>query len=208
MHLAAAGLRFDVLPAILRFKGNSRGNINRVVPAILFESTRESRPTREDSVVELYDLLRPQLLLYLGTLGLSVGEAEDVIHDCFLRLFDHLTKVSDDKNLRGWIFRVAHNLAMDFFRAGKRVQSAEGDDDDLIERVLDTSFDPEELAIQREEIRRVADALKKLTVMQRSAVLLRAEGLRYREIAVMLDISIKRVSELIHRALTVLAREI
>jgi RNA polymerase sigma-70 factor (ECF subfamily) len=77
-----------------------------------------------------------------------------------------------------------------------------------VDRVIDISFDPEELAIQSEEIRRVAGTLKKLTIMQRSAVQLRAEGLRYREIAAILDISIKRVSELIHRALTVLAREL
>jgi RNA polymerase sigma-70 factor (ECF subfamily) len=158
--------------------------------------------------MELYDLLRPQLLLYLSTLGLSVGEAEDVIHDCFVRLFEHLTEANDDKNLRGWIFRVAHNLAMDFFRTERRVQNLDVDGEDLVERVIDTSFGPEEQAIQGEEIRRVANALKRLTVKQRSAVLLRAEGLCYREIAAMHDVSIKRISELVHRALTVLAREL
>lgn len=208
MYLAATTLRFDMLPAIMRFTGDSYRNVNRLAPVVLFDSTCESRPTREDYVMELYDLLRPQLLFYLSTLGLSVGESEDVLHDCFIRLFDHLTKVNNDKNLRGWIFRVAHNLAMDFFRNERRVQNPDVDDDDLVERVIDTSFGPEEQAIQREEIRRVAAALKKLTVKQRSAVLLRAEGLCYREIAAMLDVSIKRVSELIHRALTVLAREI
>lgn len=208
MYLAAAMFRFDVLPSIVWFKGESRGNANRFMPTILLESTHESPPTREEHVMELYDLLRPQLLLYLGTIGLSIGESEDVLHDCFVRLFDHLNKVKDDKNLRGWIFRVAHNLAMDFFRNEKRVKNPDANDDDLVERVIDTSFGPEEQAIHREEIRRVATALKKLTVQQRSAVLLRAEGLCYREIAAMLDISIKRVSELVHRAFTVLAREI
>ena len=208
MHLAAAALRYDVLPTAVRFKGDNRENVNCLAPVSLFESTYESRPTREGYVMELYDLLRPQLLLYLSTIGLSVGDAEDVIQDCFVRLFDHLAEVNDDKNLRGWIFRVTRNLAMDFFRDKKRVYYPGADDDDLVERVIDISFGPEEQAIQSEEIRRVAATLKNLTIMQRSAVLLRAEGLRYREIAAILDISIKRVSELIHRALTVLAREL
>jgi RNA polymerase sigma-70 factor (ECF subfamily) len=203
MHLAAAVLRFDALSVVQRLEGD-----RRLTPASLFESTYESRPTREDDVMELYDLLRPQLLHYLSTIGLSVGEAEDVIHDSFIRLFDHLVEVKNDNNLRGWIFRVTHNLAMDFFRDRKRVYDPGADDEELVDRVIDISFDPEELAIQSEEIRRVADTLKKLTIMQRSAVQLRAEGLRYREIAAILDISIKRVSELIHRALTVLAREL
>lgn len=203
MHLAAAVLRFDALSVVQRLEGD-----RRLTPASLFESTYESRPTREDDVMELYDLLRPQLLHYLSTIGLSVGEAEDVIHDSFIRLFDHLVEVKNDNNLRGWIFRVTHNLAMDFFRDRKRVYDPGADDEELVDRVIDISFGPEELAIQSEEIRRVADTLKKLTIMQRSAVQLRAEGLRYREIAAILDISIKRVSELIHRALTVLAREL
>jgi RNA polymerase sigma-70 factor (ECF subfamily) len=203
MHLAAAALRFDALSSVQRLEGD-----RRLTSASLFESTYESRPTREDDVMELYDLLRPQLLHYLSTIGLSVGEAEDVIQDCFVRLFDHLSEVKNDKNLRGWIFRVTHNLAMDFFRDRKRVYDSGADDEELVDRVIDISSGPEELAIQSEEIRRVAATLKKLTIMQRSAVLLRAEGLRYREIAAILDISIKRVSELIHRALTVLAREL
>ena len=203
MHLVAAALRFDALSAVQRLEGD-----RRLTSASLFESTYESRPTREDDVMELYDLLRPQLLHYLSTIGLSVGEAEDVIQDCFVRLFDHLSEVKNDKNLRGWIFRVTHNLAMDFFRDQKRTYNPVADDEELVDRVIDISFDPEELAIQSEEIRRVAGTLKKLTIMQRSAVQLRAEGLRYREIAAILDISIKRVSELIHRALTVLAREL
>jgi len=203
MHLAAAALRFDALSAVQRLEGD-----RRLTSASLFESTYESRPTREDDVMELYDLLRPQLLHYLSTIGLSVGEAEDVIQDCFVRLFDHLSEVKNDKNLRGWIFRVTHNLAMDFFRDQKRTYNPVADDEELVDRVIDISSGPEELAIQSEEIRRVAATLKKLTIMQRSAVLLRAEGLRYREIAAILDISIKRVSELIHRALTVLAREL
>jgi len=207
MHLAAA-LRFGLLPFVMRFKDDSRDHVNRVASVSLFASTYESRPTREDYVMELYDLLRPQLLLYLSTLGLSVGAAEDVIHDCFVRLFDHLAEVKDDKNLRGWIFRVAHNLAMDFFRSERRVQNPDVDGEELVERVIDTSFGPEEQAIQSEEIRRVATALKKLTVKQRSAVLLRAEGLCYREIAAMQEVSIKRISELVHRALAVLAREL
>jgi RNA polymerase sigma-70 factor (ECF subfamily) len=207
MHFAAV-LRLGMLPFVMWSRKDNRDDIDRLVSVSLFASTYESLPTREDYVMELYDLLRPQLLLYLGALGLSVGEAEDVIHDSFIRLFDHMTEVDRDKNLRGWIFRVAHNLAMDFFRGERRVQNPDVDDCDLVERVIDTSLDPEEQAIQSEELRRVAAALKKLTVKQRSAVLLRAEGLRYREIAAMHNVSIKRVSELIHRALAVLAGEL
>jgi RNA polymerase sigma factor (sigma-70 family) len=64
---------------------------------------------------------------------------------------------------------------------------------------------PEEHAIQNEEVQRVQSALERLTQQQRAAVMLRAEDLRYREIASVLGVSTKRVSELIQRALVRLA---
>jgi RNA polymerase sigma-70 factor (ECF subfamily) len=146
--------------------------------------------------------------MYLAGLGLNLNESEDVIHDAFVRLFDHLSAKSDDPNLRGWLFRVAHNLTMDLFREAKRTQQPSLDGVNLLEFVIDSSFGPEENAIKNEEIRKVASALERLTPQQRSAVLLRAEDLRYREIADILGVSIKRVSELVQRALTLLAGNI
>jgi len=188
-----------------RFAADGPTLDGRALPMSLFGTTSQPRPTREDQVMDLYDLLRPALLTYLGGLGLAVGEAEDVIHDCFVRLFDHLAAKNDDPNLRGWLFRVAHNLAMDTFREGRRVQRPDADGADLLDSMIDSSFSPEEHAINNEEIRRVTAALGRLTQQQRSAVLLRAEDLRYREIAAVLGVSTKRVSELVHRALALLA---
>lgn len=167
----------------------------------------EAGPSREDQVLELYDQLRPSLLTYLAALGLAPEQAEDVIHDCFLKLYDQLAQSHRRQNLRGWLFRVAHNLAMDLFRAGSRIQQQDADAPDPLEMILDASCSPEEHVIRKESIRRMRIALGRLTQQQRSAVLLRAEELRYREIAAVLGVSTKRVSELVQRALTRLAGE-
>jgi RNA polymerase sigma-70 factor (ECF subfamily) len=171
----------------------------------LFAGTAHPQPTRESQIMDLYDQLHPSLITYLAGLGLNLNESEDVIHDCFIRLFDHLATKTDDNNLRGWLFRVAHNRAMDLFREARRIQQPDPDGVDLLELLIDSSFTPEEHAIRSEELRRVTAALARLTPQQRSAVLLRAEDLRYREIAAVLGVSIKRVSELVQRALAVLA---
>jgi RNA polymerase sigma-70 factor, ECF subfamily len=178
------------------------------VPARLFAGIDHPPPSREDRVIDLYDQLRPALLTYLGGLGLAAHEAEDIIHDCFVRLFDHLAMKEDDRNLRGWLFRVAHNLAMDLFREGQRIQHSDADGADYLESTMDPSSSPEEHAIQNDEIRRVRSALSRLTQQQRAAILLRAEELRYREIASVLGISTKRVSELVQRALVLLAGDL
>jgi RNA polymerase sigma-70 factor, ECF subfamily len=170
----------------------------------LFTTADSPEQSPEGRILDLYDQLRPSLLTYLAGLGLAFHEAEDVIHDCFVRLFDHLAQKDNDRNLRGWIFRVAHNRAMDLFREGRKIQYPDDETVNLIEIAVDFS-NPEEHAIQNEEIRRVRFALGRLTQQQRAAVLLRAEDLRYREIASVLGISTKRVSELIQRALVRLA---
>ena len=167
----------------------------------LFAESGQPRQTLESQVMDLYDQLCPSLFSYLAGLGLTVNEAEDVIHDSFIRLFDHLATKKSDPNLRGWLFRVAHNLAMDIFREARRIEQPAPDGVNLQDFMIDPSFSPEERAIKNEEIHRVMSALGRLPPQQRSAVLLRSENLRYREIAAMLGISTKRVSELIQRAL-------
>jgi len=152
----------------------------------------------------LYDQTRPALLIYLASLGLTLPEAEDAIHDAFIRLYEHLQTKETNANLRGWLFRVCHNRAMDLFREARRIEP-DTEEATVFDLLIDTSLTPEDQAIRAQDIQRVTAALGKLTSQQRAAVLLRAEELRYREIAEVLGVSIKRVSELVHRALAVLA---
>jgi len=195
-------IRYVCFPfASVRFAMDGPEFSGCTVPMSIYAEPGQPRQTRESQVMDLYDGLRPSLFSYLAGLGLAANEAEDVIHDSFIKLFDHLAAKESDPNLRGWIFRVAHNLAMDIFREARRIVQPNVDGVNLQDFMIDPSFTPEEHAIVNEEIRRVMSALGRLTPQQRSAVLLRSENLRYREIAAMLGISTKRVCELIQRAL-------
>src|SRR6516162_11778359 len=62
-------------------------------------------------VTSLYRELREPLLRYLVCLGLSRDEAQDVVQDTFLSLHRHLASGGSQENIRGWVFRVAHNQA-------------------------------------------------------------------------------------------------
>ncbi len=139
-----------------------------------------------------------------------MDESEGHHQECFLRLVRHLANKRDEENLRGWLFRVAHNLTMDMFRAGKRYVAESADEEGFppAHEIADTSLSPEEVAIKREELRRVWAAMGRLTQQQRYAVLLRAEGLRYREISAVLGIPTQRIGELVQRALARLAGEV
>lgn len=66
----------------------------------------------EEEVVALFDALREPLLRYLAGLGLPVADGEEIVQEVFLSLFQHLRRGGGRANLRGWVFRVGHNLGL------------------------------------------------------------------------------------------------
>ncbi|HEY1923901.1 MAG TPA: sigma-70 family RNA polymerase sigma factor, partial [Candidatus Acidoferrum sp.] len=66
----------------------------------------------ENEVIGLFDEYRSRLLRYVLSIGLTVHHGEEIVQEVFLALFRHLRLGRPKDNLRGWIFRVAHNLAL------------------------------------------------------------------------------------------------
>ena len=154
-------------------------------------------------VIELYKLLRPSLYAYLCSLGLNRDYAEDVIQETFLRLVRHILRHGPEDNLRGWVFRVARNISVDLHRLERRWFC--GTDGGLVlHGCVDPAPDPEQKIILEERRRQFEDACAQLTPKQRHCILLRAKGLRYREIAVVLGVSVQRVGEMMQRAISLL----
>ena len=162
--------------------------------------------SQREVVMDLYDQVHPVLLAYLRSLGLASEDAEDVANESFMRLMKHLTESRRNENLRGWLFRVAYNLSMDVHRANKRycyAASAETADAMFeIYEAVDPCPSPEVELIEKESFSRLRSAVMLLTLQQRKCILLRAEGLRYREIAVTLGISLQRAATLLERGAT------
>lgn len=156
-----------------------------------------------EEIVELYDGIRPSLKAYLSLRGLSTEHSEDVIQEAFLRLVRHSSRRETNDNLRAWIFRVAHNLSMDFHRSRKRLpHSAEIETDQLLQGRIDPAPNPEQEILLQERRRRLRAAYVQLTPRQRDCLRLRAKGLRYQEIALVMGVSVQRVGELMQRAIS------
>jgi RNA polymerase sigma-70 factor (ECF subfamily) len=136
------------------------------------------------------------------------GAAEEIAQDVFLKLYEHLSKGIHIANVRSWSYKVAHNLAIDFARGQKR--STSGGDllwTGLAETRPDRSPNPEALVLNSEQSAHFRAALASLPVQQRSCLLLRAEGFRYREIAQMLGVAIPTVGESLRRGIQRLMRK-
>jgi RNA polymerase sigma-70 factor (ECF subfamily) len=179
------------------------------LPARLgIEATAESPPFHlVEEAVSLFDQLRDRLLRYVVSFGLPVQDGEDVVQEVFLALFRHLQQGRSRRNLRAWTFRVAHNQALKR-RSQERIgfQQMAGEETLLSDSVRDRNPNPEEQVASNQSRQRVLAVVSALPEQDRRCLVLRAEGLRYREIAEVLDISLGAVSLSLERSLTRLAR--
>ena len=168
--------------------------------------TEEDAGDVEIVVMTLFEQYRAPLLRYALSAGVPVPDAEEILQEVFLALFRHLRLGRSRKNLRGWIFRVAHNLTLKRRHENKRRV-------DLMENIFgsgsllpDPSLNPEERYSSAERQRRLLAVVEALPELEKRCLWLRAEGLGYREIAGVLGISLGSVAAFLARSLGKLIR--
>lgn len=170
------------------------------------DKRRSSESMVEEKVIGLFDELRIPLLRYLAGFPLTLQDSEDVIQEVFLALFQYLRTGKSHQNVRGWLFRVAHNLALKkHLRSRKDIENS-GALMAVEELVADPAPNPEDQFVFDQTQKRLLSVVRAMPEQNRWCLYLRAEGLRYREIAEVLDISLGSVSLYLERSLAHIAR--
>ena len=169
------------------------------------EHEKRRAPCLEDEVIGLFDQFRDPLLRYLSSFGLAPPDSEEVIQEAFLLLFRHLQSGRSRENLPGWLFRVAHNLGLKLRRQARRESEMriEGVAEEL---ATDSNPNPEDQVATAQARKHLLTVIEALPEQDRRCLFLRAEGLRYRGIAEVLDISLGAVSLSLARSLGRIAR--
>ena len=157
----------------------------------------------EDQVMLLFYQLRDPLFRYTLSLGVAASDGEDLIQDAFVSLFRHLRLGKSRANLRGWLFRVAHNLALKRKGAALRLHYV---GNVSFEMKADQGENPEEHLARAQRHQLLLAVWDALPELDRNCLRLRAEGLRYREIAQALGISLGAVSKSLVRSFEKLSR--
>ena len=155
-------------------------------------------------VTTLYHEVRKPLMRYLVCLGLSTDEAQDVVQDTFLALHRHIASGGSQENIRGWVFRVAHNQARNRQTSYERrfASPLNPEADSFLHEAT-----PERAVLDKERFRKLGKAIRLLADSERECLLLRAAGLRYREIGEVLAIPTSTVADTLDRAIKKLAEE-
>jgi RNA polymerase sigma-70 factor (ECF subfamily) len=161
----------------------------------------EEAPQLEAEVVELFDQLRDRLLRYLLTFGLPAADCEEVVQETFLALFRHLRLGRSRENLPGWLFKVGHNLAL---KKRRRYKWQSPEKPDVL--MADPGPLPDRLYATTQTQDRMQAVVHALPERDRRCLELRAEGLRYRDIAAKMGMSLGAVSMSLARSLGRIAK--
>src|SRR5580704_4574028 len=189
------------------------GNLaSRILPQNVMAMGREdiaAPMTLNEKVIAHFEQLRVPVFRFLLRKTRDIGRAEELTQEAFLRLCRHLQEGRTLENPKAWLFTVANNLAIDSKRSDSNLSDLDEHTwKEIEESRAGTQVDPEKLLLQDERLDRLHVAVLNLTALQRDCLHLRAEGLRYREIADLMKISISTVADAVRRAAVKLAREV
>ncbi|HEU0154643.1 MAG TPA: sigma-70 family RNA polymerase sigma factor [Stellaceae bacterium] len=143
----------------------------------------------------------PRLRRYARALTRDVIAADDLVQDSLTRALDKFHLWQEGTDLRAWLFTILHNQYVNHVRRAVREGIAVGlsDSEPLLTRAPHQG--------QRLELRDLERAIAKLPEEQRAAILLVGlEGMRYEEVAVVLNIPVGTVRSRLSRGRDALRR--
>ena len=141
---------------------------------------------QEKAFSELFNYFYPKIFRYIS-FRVNQEDVEDLVSEVFLRVVDKLKKYQKTSkgNFSAWVFRIAHNLVIDFYRRRKEyLQLTDPETGELKFDIPDASLNPAETAIQHEEHRQIREIMKNLSDSHREVLQLKfLEGFSNSEIA-------------------------
>jgi len=150
-----------------------------------------------DSIDHLIVAMRPKLHRYCARMVGSVIDGEDVLQDALIKAVESHATAGEIGNPEGWLFRIAHNTALDFLRRRNRQQALRSGEE------VDMIADQADSVASRQIASASLRTFMRLPVAQRSSVILMdVLGCSLQEICEVMDFSLPAVKAALHRGRT------
>jgi RNA polymerase sigma-70 factor, ECF subfamily len=130
----------------------------------------------------------------------DAGLAEDITQEVFMRLYNNLDSIRDEDMLRPWLIRVTLNLARNQLRSNFRSNVREENYVKEAEEFGSFTVDHETDFEKRQQAEEVHKALNKIKEPLRSCLILKQQGLSYKEIAESLSLNETSIGQFVARA--------
>lgn len=165
---------------------------------IMSEQTAASRANERIGFEEAFALHHRTVFRAARSVVADAAIAEDVTQETFIRLYKNLDSLDNDEMLKPWLIRVAINLARNTVRGTMRANTREDNyvkEYGLLEKSsVDIDFE------QDAGVNDIYRALAHVKEPLRSCLVLKQQGLSYKEIAASLDLNVASIGTFIARA--------
>ena len=128
-------------------------------------------------------------------------DAEDLTQEICLRLYQNLRQYRGDVPLGAWALRLSRNLCIDRYRCARRERRTSAVSEEVLAQMPAGGEDPQTLALRRQQLRAVYQALEEMPEDAAEVVLLRdLQGWSLAETAAYLDLPVGTIKSRLHRA--------
>lgn len=144
------------------------------------------------SYKELFILLHARLKQFAYSILKSPEEAEELVSDIFIHIWEKRNQLTDIESPLLYFYTAAKNRALTRLGKQKKQQSISGED--WLVQLNSVYFDPEQLMLTEEMMRQIRKAINDLPPRCRLIFkLIKEDGLKYREVAELLQLSVKTI---------------
>ncbi|MEK7866236.1 MAG: sigma-70 family RNA polymerase sigma factor [Planctomycetota bacterium] len=174
------------------------------------------RRRSEEAYSALFGVLELPVVNFLHRMCGERNLAEDLFQETFVRILRGLPSWQPRAKFSTWVFTIARNLALDHFKHERRgpgtstdqaIHEEGGKIIFLSEMIPEEGPSPAALAERAEEVERLRDAIERLGVVKREALVLRVfQGLPYTEIAEITGCPVGTAKYRVHDAVQDLTR--
>jgi RNA polymerase sigma-70 factor, ECF subfamily len=160
----------------------------------------------------LFDRHYAQIMRFFRRKGFDTETCRDLTQDTFISVYKGLKDLRQEEQFVSWLFAIAHNVWCSLIEsrtAQKRSATllsleGEGESDDhspIAARLADQRADPLTVALEKEKLEKLREALEHLPQQMRRCAQLRVvHDLSYIEIAALMGISVNTVKAHLHQA--------
>lgn len=145
---------------------------------------------------DLYDTYYNSVYRYIYAAVKDKWNTEDIISTVFTKIYSHREKIIDVEGSKNWVFRIAHNAIIDFYRKNSKIIP--------IEEFLDRGKEENgyEQVLIKDEFSKVKKIIEQFPEETQNMIYMRYYGgLKFREIAEATDISENTIKSTVSRAI-------
>lgn len=153
----------------------------------------------QDLVINLYKKQFKIICLYLVKCGCSISDAEDIVHDSFIKAIEYMDSVEVEK-LSSWLFKVAMNNYKNRIKRKKIISFVSINEERFYENIEDKCNVENEI-LKKEKALEISKVLNDMKEEYRSLLILKYElQLSYKEISLLLGTEETNIKTYLYRA--------